>query len=775
MITLKKLTYLSLAFGLTILFIFVCILSQFGTRINSSETFQGFFDWYIALLLMNIFNMIVTFIFLYFKSELVGQKGLKGKLGDKGEPGSSEKCFCKDESSNIGDAVGSEIDQINVTDDTHTHQITDGENTGTMIHRHENFTNYSGNIETFSNNRNFVSVAYGINTVSSTTTHYIYAVDSFGFIHKLQGTILSDLTHTEINSSNMSTPKRWSAITCSANGQKIYATVSGGSIWKSTNYGIKWTEINTTFTGGGGSMGTPRNWSAITCSDNGSNVYATVMGGKIYKSTDSGLTFTEINYVSHISINNITSTNMDTLHTTELDDKYNVYYLSKIANVEEALNSQQTLIDAASNAASAASADSAASVVTQNVLNTSTTIGAYPIKIKLNNGQLNNGQGEVIFHPGIKNYLNSRDDFTIIKWNGTDVFVNSEVIPVINITTDAIGKSPLDMKEAREWTAITCSNNGNIVYATEKNGKIYKGNYTDETWELINYRDGTTTLSSTPQITDSSTPAWFVRGSSVIYAAADSTSFKFYVTNSSSPEEVIKLLNNNLAIQQAVYESSASLVSIRNEVRKCGAYEISISSTSPFAIRFTVQNDKYIFPPGSRLNLIRWNSTVSTRFVDSQAKVTVPSDSTIDMNTDRNWSAITCSSDGSKVYATTNDITSDGRIYKLDTGVWTKEQVITGTPNKNWSAITTNANGQEVYATVKGENVHKYNGSGWSHVNSPKLNGKNFTSIDYIPTNKFVAVSSEGIYVYDATDAANPTVTEYLTNTHSHQVHDVLT
>ena len=35
---------------------------------------------------------------------------------------------------NIGDAVGSEIDQQNVTDDTHTHQIS--VKIGTMIHKH---------------------------------------------------------------------------------------------------------------------------------------------------------------------------------------------------------------------------------------------------------------------------------------------------------------------------------------------------------------------------------------------------------------------------------------------------------------------------------------------------------------------------------------------------------------------------------------------------------------------------------------------------------------
>jgi len=500
MITLKKLTYLSLAFGLTILFIFVCILSQFGTRINSSETFQGFFDWYIALLLMNIFNMIITFIFLYFKSELVGQKGLKGKLGDKGEPGSSEKCFCKDESSNIGDAVGSEIDQINVTDDTHTHQITDGENTGTMIHRHENFTNYSGNfetfsnnrnIETFSNNRNFVSVAYGINTVSS--THYIYAVEKNGILHKLYGSNLDDLDIYNITSNSIMAAKNWSAITCSANGQKVYATVSGGSIWASPDSGSTWTEITTALTGSSESMRTPRNWSAITCNSiDGFTVYATVMGGKIYKGTNSGANWAPI---------------------TEYE--------------------------------------------------------------------------------------------------------------TVNMATD------------RNWSAITFSADGNIIYATEQGGRIYKGTSSGTNWTEIN------------------------------------------TNNAGEP----------------------------------------------------------------------------------------------DMSTARNWSAITCSNEGLKVYATVIGGKTYNGVFSSNSWNWTEINQI-----NNWSAITTNGNGNEVYATVKGENVYKYvERSGWSHVNSPKLNGKNFTSIDIITNNQFVAVSSEGIYVYDATDAANPTVKEYLTNTHSHQVHDVLT
>ena len=75
------------------------------------------------------------------------------------------------------------------------------------------------------------------------------------------------------DSGNSWTPKEsnrnWSAITCSANGGIGYATVNGGSIWKYTDSGDNWTEINTRNHAGEPNMSTPRNWSAITCNSTG--------------------------------------------------------------------------------------------------------------------------------------------------------------------------------------------------------------------------------------------------------------------------------------------------------------------------------------------------------------------------------------------------------------------------------------------------------------------------------------------------------------------------
>ena len=100
----------------------------------------------------------------------------------------------------------------------------------------------------------------------------------------------------------MRTPRNWSAITCSADGNIIYATEQGGRIYKGTNAGTNWTEINTN-NAGEPNMSTARNWSAITCSINGSSVYATVMGGKTYNSTSNGTNWTEINPTENWSIN----------------------------------------------------------------------------------------------------------------------------------------------------------------------------------------------------------------------------------------------------------------------------------------------------------------------------------------------------------------------------------------------------------------------------------------------------------------------------------------
>lgn len=74
----------------------------------------------------------------------------------------------------------------------------------------------------------------------------------------------------------------WTAITSSADGIKL-AAVSGGRIYTSTNAGMSWT-VQWALSGGA--------WSSIVSSFDGTKLAAAVYGGQIYTSSDSGVTWT---------------------------------------------------------------------------------------------------------------------------------------------------------------------------------------------------------------------------------------------------------------------------------------------------------------------------------------------------------------------------------------------------------------------------------------------------------------------------------------------------
>jgi photosystem II stability/assembly factor-like uncharacterized protein len=74
----------------------------------------------------------------------------------------------------------------------------------------------------------------------------------------------------------------WSDITSSADGTNLAATVQGGNILVSSDSGTSWQ-----------SKGTQQEWSSITSSGDGTRLAATVKGGNIWISTNSGDTWTE--------------------------------------------------------------------------------------------------------------------------------------------------------------------------------------------------------------------------------------------------------------------------------------------------------------------------------------------------------------------------------------------------------------------------------------------------------------------------------------------------
>lgn len=89
------------------------------------------------------------------------------------------------------------------------------------------------------------------------------------------------------------TVRNWSGIASSADGTKLAATVNGGQIYTSTDSGVTWTAREST-----------RFWTGIASSSDGTKLAATVSGGQIYTSTDSGVTWTareSTRFWSHIA------------------------------------------------------------------------------------------------------------------------------------------------------------------------------------------------------------------------------------------------------------------------------------------------------------------------------------------------------------------------------------------------------------------------------------------------------------------------------------------
>ena len=98
-----KAMYLVYCVVVLIIIFLVTIFSSYGRQISDEPSFKMYFGWFIGLFLFNLFNILVTLIFHYFMKDLVGPKGLKGEIGDRGDAGIDAKCFCSGGSVNADD------------------------------------------------------------------------------------------------------------------------------------------------------------------------------------------------------------------------------------------------------------------------------------------------------------------------------------------------------------------------------------------------------------------------------------------------------------------------------------------------------------------------------------------------------------------------------------------------------------------------------------------------------------------------------------------------
>ena len=86
-----KVMYIFYSIIVLILILCIAIFSKYGNNIINEPTFKTYFSWFIGILLFNLFNMLIIFIFFYFKTDVIGDRGLKGEVGLRGEPGKNDK------------------------------------------------------------------------------------------------------------------------------------------------------------------------------------------------------------------------------------------------------------------------------------------------------------------------------------------------------------------------------------------------------------------------------------------------------------------------------------------------------------------------------------------------------------------------------------------------------------------------------------------------------------------------------------------------------------
>jgi len=115
---LDKTMFLILAIITLFFIVGVGILTRYGSNISDDPSFKLFFNWYIALVLVNLLNILTTVLFHYFMTDLPGERGNKGKVGEKGLQGDDDRCFCRGAVNNTNT-----VDTLDDTKHIHSHTI----------------------------------------------------------------------------------------------------------------------------------------------------------------------------------------------------------------------------------------------------------------------------------------------------------------------------------------------------------------------------------------------------------------------------------------------------------------------------------------------------------------------------------------------------------------------------------------------------------------------------------------------------------------------------
>jgi hypothetical protein len=587
-------------------------------------------------------------------------------------------------------------------------------------------------------------------------------------------------------------PRNWRSSYISDDGSKISAVVYGGNIWQSFDHGSTWIDNNIS-----------QNWSFIIGYNNGVNQIAGVYNGNIYKYDNNAWA-------------EISSYQSDGLNGTLSNKKWidgccdaignNIYIMIEDGKIYKSTNQNNfTISDTSLTANNWTSISTGGNYViaTNNTsiytsinygntfsLNTSingthnwtacdiSSNGIYQYFVE-NNGYIwssNNYGSTINIMKGVN--LTKTSNYTSITCthNGSKLYgtiYNNNDYQLFNSTNYGNDLTYKLTNGIRKWNNIVISNVGNIMYATEHDGLLYKSTSQGAIWNNLNGSINKWTSISTNNNGDILL-ASVMNGN--IFQYRDDTMNIISGTNNKEWKSVSlsSAFNNGNILFSAVssgigdnslyfFNSSNKTLLVENPNKKWT--DISCSNIGSYVFA-SIYGDKLYRSNdfGSQFNVINtspnanWQSIAlsknSNKFIGVAYANLVYTSNDFGINyssylTNNTWKSVDISANGVSQYL----VNTSGDLYRYNSGTYVKTSVI---ERREWKTCDISYDGSNIVAMIDNENLDDqiYTSSNYTFTFIPKFTDKNrkWTSISSNSTSSLLIACEEYGYLYTSKD-----------------------
>ena len=589
-----------------------------------------------------------------------------------------------------------------------------------------------------------------------------------------------------------SIPRNWRASYISDDGSKISGVVLGGNIWQSFDYGSTWFDNNIS-----------QNWSFIFGYNNGLNQIAGAYNGNIYKYDNN--TWSEISSSQSDGLNG-TLSNKKWIDGCSDTNGNNIYIMIEDGKIYKSTNQYNlTISDTSLNANNWTSISTGGHyVIATNKTSIYTSIN-YGNTFSLNtsiNGTHNWTECDISSN-GIYQYFvedtgyiwssnNYGSTINIIKGvnvsktanytsitctnNGSKLYgtiYNNNDYQLFNSTNYGNDLTYKLTNSLRDWNNIVISNVGNVMYASEYDGLLYKSTSQGAVWNNLNgsinkwtsistNNDGTILLSTVMNgnifqyrdntmniISGTNNKEWksislsstFNNGNILFSAVSSGTGDNsLYFFNSSNKTLLVENPNKKWTDISCSNIGANVFASVYGEkIYKSDDFgnQFNVINTSPStnwqSIGLSKNSNKFIGVSYS--NLLYASNDLGITF-----------SSHITNNT---WKSLDISADGLSQYV----VNSFGDLYRYTSGAYVKTAVI---DRREWKTCDISYDGSNIVAIIDNESLEDqiYTSSNYTFTFLPKFTDKNrkWTSVASNSTSSLLIACEEYGYIYTSKD-----------------------